>query len=90
MLVVDHTAAYLVKTPLLPLSVNGAGDLTSALFTAFYLPKKDIKFALESCTARVFAILEKTHYQGAREIQIIQAQDTLINPPKIFKAVKVD
>ncbi len=90
MAVVDEKEAYLVKTPLLPLSVNGAGDLTSALFTAFYLPKRDIKFALESCAARIFAILEITHQQGSREIQIIQAQDSLINPPRIFKAEKID
>ncbi len=90
MMVVDAKDAYLVKTPFLPISVNGAGDLTAALFTAFYLPKKDIKFALESCAARVFAVLEKTHQQGSREIQIIQAQDTLINPPVIFKAEKID
>lgn len=89
MLAVNASDAYLVKTPLLPLSVNGAGDLTSALFTAFYLLEKDIKFALESCASRIFAILEKTLQQGTREIQIISAQDSLINPPKSFNAEKV-
>lgn len=89
MLTVDAKEAFLVKTPLLPLSVNGAGDLTSALFTAFYLPKKDIKFALESCAARIFAVLEKTLQAGTREIQLISAQDSFINPPTIFKASRV-
>lgn len=89
MLVVNAKEAYLVKTPLLPLSVNGAGDLTAALFTAFYLPKKDIKAALEACASRVYAVLEKTYKEGTREIQLVQSQEALINPPKIFNAERV-
>ena len=37
MLAVDDTGAYLVRTPRLPVAVNGAGDVTAALFLA-HLP----------------------------------------------------
>ncbi|MBO0828114.1 MAG: pyridoxal kinase PdxY, partial [Streptosporangiales bacterium] len=36
LLAVDEQAAYLVGTPLLDLSVNGAGDMTAALFLAHW------------------------------------------------------
>lgn len=84
MLASNKDESFLVKTPLLPISVNGAGDLTSALFTAFYLKDKNIQSALEACVSRVYAVLEKTHQQGTREIQLIEAQEDLVKPKKIF------
>ena len=60
------------------------------LFTAFYMPKRDIKAAIEACASRVFAVLEKTVKEGTREIQLVQSQEALINPPKIFSAEKVN
>jgi pyridoxine kinase len=89
MLAADKNSAYLIKTPLLPLTVNGAGDLTAALFTAFYLQEKVIKTALEACTARIYGILRETLKMQQRELQLILAQDELINPTENFQAVQI-
>ena len=37
MLAVQENRAHVVETPLLPLAVNGAGDMTAALFFAHWL-----------------------------------------------------
>jgi pyridoxine kinase len=79
----------LVETPLLPLNVNGAGDMTAALFFAHWHQSRSIKHALELTTAAVFAVLEVTAEAGAREIQLIKAQDLIANPARRFRATKV-
>jgi pyridoxine kinase len=89
LLAANKNQAYILKTPLLPLSVNGAGDLIAALFTAFYIKTHDIKQALEESTARVYAILSDTHKQGARELQLVHAQQALIMPEIVFTASSV-
>jgi pyridoxal/pyridoxine/pyridoxamine kinase len=37
----------------------------------------------------VFAVLESTAEAGAREIQVIRAQESIVNPVRRFKAVRV-
>ena len=89
MLAVDSFGAFTVETPLLPLNVNGAGDMTAALFLAHWSQSGSIESALEHTTASVFAVLEATAEAGAREIQLIRAQESMANPVRRFKAVRV-
>lgn len=89
LLAVDGHAAYLVATPHLDLSVNGAGDMTAALFLAHWRRTGDIRLALEHTTNSVYAVLEETARSGAREIQIVAAQDAIARPPKQFTATRV-
>jgi pyridoxine kinase len=89
MLAVGAAGAYTVETPLLPVNVNGAGDMTAALFLAHWCGTGSIKIALERTTAAVFAVLETTAEVGAREIQLIKAQDLIANPRRRFTATKV-
>ena len=89
MLAVDADGAYVVKTPLLPVSVNGAGDMTAALFFAHWCKSGSVQVALERTTAAVFAVLEATAHAGAREIQLIRAQESIANPVRRFSAVRV-
>jgi pyridoxine kinase len=88
-LAVDGSEAYLVETPLLPLNVNGAGDMTAALFFAHWLRTGSIKEALELTVAAVFEVLEATARTGEREMQLIQAQDGIANPERRFLARRV-
>ena len=88
-LVVDATSSYLITTPLLPISLNGTGDLTSALFTHFYLKSKKINVALELTIARVYSIIVKTLRAGAKELVLVEAQEQLISPDNSFEAVRV-
>jgi pyridoxine kinase len=89
MLAVDANGAFVVETPLLPVSVNGAGDMTAALFFAHWRQSESLQIALELTTAAVFAVLETTADAGAREIQLIGAQELIANPVRRFRAVQV-
>jgi pyridoxine kinase len=88
-LAVDGNEAHLVETPLLPLNVNGAGDMTAALFFAHWLRTGSIKEALELTVAAVFQVLEATARTGEREMQLVEAQEGIANPERRFLARRV-
>ena len=87
----QHEGSYLVATPRLnmPIAPNGSGDMTAALFLAKYLETQKLVISLEYTAAALFAVFEKTLALNRRELAIIQAQDQLINPSKIFHAHKI-
>ena len=89
MLAVDGSGAWLVATPHLPLSVNGAGDTTAALFLANRLRGCDPGEALSRTAAAIFAVMEETNRQGAREIRLVASQEAIANPPARFVAERV-
>jgi pyridoxine kinase len=89
MLAVDSGGAFTIETPLLPVNVNGAGDMTAALFFAHWRKSGSIQIALELTTGAVFAVLEETVAAGAREIQLIKAQESIANPSRRFQAARV-
>ncbi len=88
MLAVDPTGAFLVRTPRLPISVNGAGDVTAALFLAHL--SSGVATALARVASSVYAILRRTRDSGAREIALIQAQAEIADPPCEFEVIRVD
>lgn len=88
MVAVDDSGAFEVRTPRLPLSVNGAGDVTAALFLA-HLTSDGIEAALARTASSVFAILETTHRMGAREIRLIDAQQQIESPACEFPVVRL-
>jgi pyridoxine kinase len=75
-----------VRTPKLPLVVNGAGDVIAALFFAHYLQEPNLAEALSSAVSAVFGVLVKTAESGAREIQLVAAQDEIVKPSRVFTA----
>ena len=89
LLAVSDAGAWLVATPLLPLSVNGAGDTTAALFLAHYLSSRSPADAVAKTASSVFAVMEATHSAGAREIQLIAAQAAIADPPQRFPAQQI-
>jgi pyridoxine kinase len=89
MLAAGEDGAWLVATPRLPLVANGAGDLTAALFLAHFLASGDPATALGATASAVHAVLEATLQSGARELQIVAAQDALAEPPHRFAAERV-
>jgi pyridoxine kinase len=88
MVAVSAEGAWSVRTPLLPLTVNGAGDATAALFLAHTL-EAGPQTALERTASSVFAVLKATVAGGHGEIQLIAAQDTIANPPGEFAATRL-
>jgi pyridoxine kinase len=86
---VDAQSACLIATPRLPISVNGAGDATAAIFFAHWLMGDPVAVALEKTVNSIFAVLALTAEKNAREIQLVAAQDQIANPPARFKAQKI-
>lgn len=82
----DDSGCFQLRTPKLPLSVNGAGDAIAALFFAHYLRTGKIDEALSRAASSIFGILRKTVEVGSREIQLIAAQDEIVNPSRLFDA----
>ena len=75
-----------VTTPLLPITPNGCGDVTAALYLAHLTTTGEPALALERTTASIFAVLEATLAAGTREIQLVAAQDAIASPPTTFAA----
>jgi pyridoxine kinase len=88
MLVATQHAAWLVSTPKLDLTPapNGAGDLTAALFLAFYLENQQADTALTRTAAAVHAVFGATQRAGTRELAILNAQDDILRPKQLFHA----
>jgi pyridoxine kinase len=82
----DASGCFRLRTPRLPLVVNGAGDAIAALFFAHYLRSGKIDAALSHAAAAIFGVLSKTAEMGADEIQLVAAQDEIVTPSRVFEA----
>jgi pyridoxine kinase len=89
MLAVSGEGAWLVGTPMLALEVNGAGDATAALFLARLLRGETVAQALSMTASAVYAVLEETHRAGSKEIRLVAAQESIIEPPRQFETRRV-
>ncbi|MBS45079.1 MAG: pyridoxal kinase [Nocardioides sp.] len=83
---VSDAGAWAVTTPLLPITPNGCGDLTAALYLAHLTTTGSPATALERTTSTVFAVLERTVALGRREIALVDSQDAIADPPATFTA----
>ena len=89
MLASDETGQFRLRTPRLAVAANGAGDAIAAMFCAYYLRSGNIGGALSSAASAMFGILSKTAELGAPEIQIVAAQDEIVNPARAFEAERL-
>lgn len=80
---------FRVRTPLLPVSVNGAGDAIAALFFVHYLKTRDAGEALARAASSVYGLLKRTSDAGSREILLIEAQDEFVNPTTRFEVERI-
>ena len=85
MIASDGKHRFLVRTPKLPITINGAGDAIAALFFAHYLQSQSVAQALSRAASSVFGILERTAEKGSREILLIEAQEEIVNPARVFE-----
>jgi pyridoxine kinase len=76
---------FRVRTPLLDISVNGAGDAIAALFFAHALKSGSTAEALSLAASSVFGVLKRTKEAGSREILLVAAQDEIVKPSRIFR-----
>jgi pyridoxine kinase len=80
---------WLVRTPKLGVSVNGAGDAIAALFFVHYLETRSARAALERAASSVYGLLRRTEQAGARELLSVAAQDEFVSPSHVFTAQPV-
>jgi pyridoxine kinase len=85
LIVSEPAGRFRLRTPKLPLAVNGAGDAIAALFFAHLLRTGSAAAALSRATSSVFGILRRTARTGAREMLLIEAQDEIVAPSEIFQ-----
>ncbi len=86
MLVGEGGAFHRLRTPLLPVNVNGAGDAIAALFLFHRLRWGEARVALSAAASSIYGLLRRTAESGAREIQSIAAQEEFVTPSHVFRA----
>lgn len=82
----DKGGRFLLRTPELPISVNGAGDSVAALFFAYHLRTGALADALSLAASAIYGVLSRTSEAGAREMLLVEAQDEFVQPSEIFTA----
>jgi len=82
----DGKACFRVRTPRLALTINGAGDAIAALFYAHFLRTGKVGEAMARAASSIFGVLTATAEMGAREIQIVAAQNEFVEPTHTFEA----
>ena len=85
MLVSDGGGLWRVRTPRLPIAVNGAGDLASALFLFHWLRTRSAPEALACTASSVYGVVAATAEAGERELAIVAAQDEFLAPTRRFR-----
>ena len=70
-------------------TINGSGDITSALFTAHLHTTGDPALALARTASSVFGVLRTTLESGERELQIIAGQEHIAHPAEEFEVERV-
>ncbi|ABP54918.1 pyridoxal kinase PdxY [Salinispora tropica] len=83
---VSEEGAWAVTTPMLPISPNGGGDVTAALYLAHLWTTDSPATALERTSASIFRVFEATLAAGTRELQLVAAQESIASPPPGFTA----
>jgi pyridoxine kinase len=88
-LAADASGAWRVRSPKLPIAVNGAGDAIAALFFVHWLESRSAATALSRAVSSVYGLLKRTADAGSREILLVAAQDEFVAPSRAFAAEPV-
>jgi len=85
----DGSKRSIVTAPALAFAKppKGAGDLSSALFLAYYLAERELACALEMTMGALYAVLEATLDSGHETIAVVAAQESIARPPRRFRAL---
>ncbi|HVB69027.1 MAG TPA: pyridoxal kinase PdxY [Acetobacteraceae bacterium] len=75
---------WLLRTPLLPMAVNGAGDALAALFLFHFLRTRDAGAALAAAGSAVQGVLRRTLAAGGRELALVSAREEIVAPSVRF------
>jgi pyridoxine kinase len=85
----DGFKAWRVRTPKLPISPSGTGDLFASLLVSARISGADTPEALGHAASAIFAVLERTAIRGTEEMCIVESAELLVHPKRRFDAVAV-
>jgi pyridoxine kinase len=85
----DGVKTWRVRTPKLPISPSGTGDLFAALLVSARVNGADTPEALGHAASAIFAALERTAVSGTEEMRIVESAELLVHPKRRFDAVAV-
>jgi pyridoxine kinase len=85
----DEMGLWRLRTPKLPIAVNGAGDMFAALFFHAWLETRTTPEALSRAASAAHGVIAATMAAGERELALVAAQDELLRPSRIFPAEAV-
>jgi len=85
----DGSQAWRVRTPKLPISPSGTGDLFASLLVSARIGGSDTPDALGHAASAIFAVLERTALRGTEEMRIVESADQLVHPKRQFDAVAI-
>jgi pyridoxine kinase len=88
-LAIERSQAWRVRTPKLPISPNGTGDLFTSLFASARVLGSDTPEALAHAASAIFAVLERTAARGTEEMRIVESAESLVRPKRRFDAIAV-
>jgi pyridoxine kinase len=88
-LAIERQHGWRVRTPKLPISPSGTGDLFAALFAAARVQGMDTSQALGHAASAIFAVLERTAKRGTEEMRIVESTEQLVRPTRRFDAVAI-
>jgi pyridoxine kinase len=88
-LAVERAKAWRVRTPKLPISPSGTGDLFASLFASARVRGSDTPEALAHAASAIFAVLEQTALRGTEEMRIVESAGLLVHPKRRFDAIAV-
>lgn len=89
LIAVSDEGAWSVTTPLLPISPNGGGDVTAAVYLSHLLSTGSTPTALGRTANTLFAILDRTLRSGRRELELIASQDDIADPPTTYEVTQL-
>jgi pyridoxine kinase len=81
--------AWRVRTPKLPISPSGTGDLFASLLVSARIGGSDTPDALSHAASAIFAVLERTAIRGTEEMRIVESAELLVHPKRRFNAVAI-
>jgi pyridoxine kinase len=85
----DGLKAWRVRTPKLPISPSGTGDLFASLLVSARISGSDTPDALGHAASSIFAVLERTANSGTEEMRIVESAEQLVHPKRRFDAVAI-
>jgi pyridoxine kinase len=89
MLAIEAKQAWRVRTPKLPISPNGTGDLFAALLVSARVLGNDTPAALSHAASAIYAVLETTAARATTEMRIVEAAELLVRPKNRFDAEEI-